>query len=75
MNDARRIAFARKIAEQKSKDLRRILQHGATPDAMGFEGMTADEAVRSEWRAWFEDTLDELDKGETPEEILRMARS
>jgi hypothetical protein len=73
MTDTYRIAFARKIADQKAKDMRRILQHGATPDDLGFEGMTADDLVRSEWRCWFADTLQELDNGCAREEILRMA--
>jgi hypothetical protein len=47
----------------------RILQRGATP----FAGMTSDEAVRSEWCCWFADTLHELDKGKSRQDILREA--
>ena len=47
-------------ANEAAAEMRRKLEGGLTPAAMGWPHLTADELVASEWRCWFKQELAEL---------------
>jgi hypothetical protein len=57
MNDNR--TKAEQIADEAAAEIKRQLDMGCTPDDLGYPGMTADELIASEWKAWHAEEMRE----------------
>jgi hypothetical protein len=56
MTTRKALEAATRIADEMADEMRHKLQD-ATPEDLGYPGMTADELVASEWRCWFKQEL------------------
>jgi hypothetical protein len=56
-----RLERAIDVATEQALELARKLE-GNTPAELGFDGMTAEQLVASEWKCWFEEELREHEK-------------